>query len=143
MFTRRTFFALSSAAVLAGTLPARSLAAAKTQHVDLKKNIDLEKALAAIEDKIDGRLGVDVSDPVTGVNAAPRGDERFPMCSTYKLLAVPAVLHRVDEGEEMLSHEIAVPRDAILSYAARHRETYGRNHDAVRSVCGHHDLERQ
>lgn len=107
MFTRRTFFALSSAAVLAGTLPARSLGAMKTQDVDLKKNVDLEKALAAIEDKIDGRLGVDVSDPVTGVNAAPRGDERFSVCSTYKLLAVPAVLHRVDEGEGMLSHEIS------------------------------------
>ena len=81
--------------------------ATKTQDVDLKKNVDLEKALAAIEDKIDGRLGVDVSDPVTGVNAAPRGDERFSVCSTYKLLAVPAVLHRVDEGEGMLSHEIS------------------------------------
>ncbi len=39
------------------------------------------------------------------------------MCSTFKLLAVAAVLRRVDEGEENLTREILVPEDEILAYA--------------------------
>ncbi len=39
------------------------------------------------------------------------------MCSTFKLLAVAAVLRRVDEGEENLTREILVQEDEILAYA--------------------------
>lgn len=76
---------------------------------------ELEAAFAKIEKSVGGRLGVAVSG--AGLKAARHGGERFPMCSTFKLLAVAAVLHRVDEGDEMLSREIPVPPDAILDYA--------------------------
>ena len=78
---------------------------------------DLEKRFASIEAKTGGRLGVAMHDTGSGLKAARRGDEGFPMCSTFNLLAVAAVLNRVDKGEETLSREIPVPKDAILEHA--------------------------
>src|SRR5262249_47129013 len=58
--------------------------------------------LAAIEKRAGGRLGFAVSDTGSGRRFAYRGDERFPMCSTFKVLAAAAVLARVDAGKERL-----------------------------------------
>jgi beta-lactamase class A len=39
-----------------------------------------------------------------------RADERFPMCSTFKLLLVAAVLRRVDWGEENLNRRVEIAK---------------------------------
>ncbi|HEV2673617.1 MAG TPA: class A beta-lactamase [Aliidongia sp.] len=62
--------------------------------------------LAAIEAQSGGRLGVAVLDTGTGVRSGHRAGERFPMCSTFKLLAVGAVLTRVDTGREQLDRRV-------------------------------------
>ena len=46
---------------------------------------------------------------------ALHADDRFPMCSTFKLLAAAAVLKRVDEGKEKLDRRITLRRKAISS----------------------------
>ena len=56
--------------------------------------------LAALEARAGGRLGVAVIVAGRGLALAHRPDERFPMCSTFKLLASAAVLKRVDEGKD-------------------------------------------
>ena len=73
--------------------------------------------LAALEAKAKGRLGVCVLDTGTGRRLDYRSDERFPMCSTFKLLAVAAILKRVDEGRESLSRPISFGKQALLDYA--------------------------
>ena len=45
------------------------------------------KHYAAIEAREGGRLGVAILDTETGSRLEHRSDERFPMCSTFKLLA--------------------------------------------------------
>jgi beta-lactamase class A len=67
----------------------------------------LQPELATIETASGGRLGVAVLDTKTGARAAHRANERFPMCSTFKLLAAAAVLKRVDKGQEKLDRKIA------------------------------------
>jgi beta-lactamase class A len=62
--------------------------------------------LAAIEKREGGRLGVAVIEAGRGLALAHRADERFPMCSTFKLLASAAVLKLVDEGKENLDRTI-------------------------------------
>ncbi len=62
--------------------------------------------IAAIEAAHGGRLGVAVMDTGSGRMAGRRAHERFPMCSTFKLLAVAAVLQRVDQGREKLDRWI-------------------------------------
>src|SRR4051794_23360467 len=56
----------------------------------------LTEAFADIERRSGGRLGVSVFDSQNGMTAGHRSDERFPMCSTFKLLATAAVLQRID-----------------------------------------------
>lgn len=118
MLTRRQF---AQGATAISLLALARGAEAATQA--LAAEADLASQFAKIEKKIGGRLGVAVSG--AGLKAAYHGGERFPMCSTFKLLAVAAVLHRVDEGDEMLSREIPVPPDAILDYAPVAKEHAG------------------
>ena len=75
------------------------------------------KRLADIEAREGGRLGVFVRDTTTGSTLEQRADERFPMCSTFKLLAAAAALKRVDEGAERLDRTIAFGRSDLLDYA--------------------------
>jgi beta-lactamase class A len=75
------------------------------------------KRLADLEASEGGRLGVYVRDTETGATIEHRADERFPMCSTFKLLAAAAALKRVDEGAERLDRTIIFGPDDLLDYA--------------------------
>jgi beta-lactamase class A len=63
--------------------------------------------LAALEERAGGRLGVAAFDTGSGKRFAYRGDERFPMCSTFKVLAAAAILARVDAGRERLDRRLS------------------------------------
>lgn len=76
----------------------------------------LARNLATLEKERGGRLGVAVIDTLSGKNAAHRGSERFPMCSTFKVLAVAALLARVDSGKEQLDRRIRFDaRDVVVN----------------------------
>jgi beta-lactamase class A len=62
--------------------------------------------LRAIERSGAGRLGVQIIDTATGATFGYRADERFLMCSTFKMLASALVLRRVDLGQESLARRI-------------------------------------
>ena len=81
---------------------------------------DPSAALAALERRHGGRLGVSILDTGSGRRATHRGGERFLMCSTFKLLAVAAVLARVDRGAERLDRRIVFGRNVLLSHAPVH-----------------------
>jgi len=70
--------------------------------------------LAKLEQRSGGRLGVAVLDTADGRHWATRGDERFAMCSTYKLPLVAAVLRKAELGEIDLDARIAVPQAALV-----------------------------
>lgn len=84
--TRRT-------ALLAGLLPTAPTAAAE--------------AFAPLEQRAGGRLGVALLDTGSGRRWAHRGDERFGLCSTFKLPLAGAVLQAVDQGR--LQRDARVP----------------------------------
>lgn len=71
----------------------------------------------ALEAKLGGRLGVSVLDTGSGRTLGHRAAERFPMCSTFKLLAVAAILHRVDTDCETLERPILVDRADVVGWA--------------------------
>jgi beta-lactamase class A len=76
----------------------------------------LAAELARIEAQSGGRLGVAVRDTATETAAGHRGDERFPMCSTFKLLAAGAILARIDAGKERLDRHIKFEaRDVVVN----------------------------
>jgi beta-lactamase class A len=63
-------------------------------------------ALALIEKKHGGRLGVFALDTGSGRTLIHRADERFLMCSTFKGLLAGLTLARVDAGQESLSRMV-------------------------------------
>lgn len=72
---------------------------------------------AALETKGGGHLGVAALDTGSGRGLNYRADERFPMCSTFKLLAVSDLLHRADEGREHLDRWIKFGERDLLECA--------------------------
>jgi beta-lactamase class A len=78
---------------------------------------DPAHSLAAIEKDTNGRLGVYARDTGDGRTVAYRAGERFPMCSTFKVLAVGAVLQRVDRGQEQLDRRVPFGKSDLLEYA--------------------------
>jgi beta-lactamase class A len=76
-----------------------------------------EKRIAALEMRLGGRLGVAALDISSSRRLEHRASERFPMCSTFKLLAAAAVLHRVDEKKEQLTRFIPYTKGDLLEHA--------------------------
>ncbi len=106
---RRSF--LGALAVAAMSLPARAAPAEEPLAL-------ANKRLAEIEAREGGRLGVFVRDTGAGATIEHRADERFPMCSTFKLLTAAAALKRVDAGAERLDRKSPMGR-AISSSMRR------------------------
>ncbi|MBD5654344.1 MAG: class A beta-lactamase [Candidatus Eremiobacteraeota bacterium] len=75
-------------------------------------------ALAQLETKSTGRLGVYAREIGSGRTIAYRASDSFPMCSTFKVLLVGAVLQRVDRGRERLERHIAYTKADLLDYAS-------------------------
>lgn len=73
--------------------------------------------LRQIEQSVNGRLGVAIEDSHSGRRWQYRGDERFPMCSTFKLLACAALLARVDAGLAQLQQLQAYGEDELVRYS--------------------------
>jgi beta-lactamase class A len=78
---------------------------------------DAANQVAAIEERLGGRIGVAALDTGSGKRLDYRAEERFPMCSTFKFLAAAAVLKRVDEKQEQLDRFISYDAKDILEYA--------------------------
>jgi len=96
MITRRGFAAGLAVAIIGGVVEAADAGLPPSLAEDLRK----------VEADSGGRLGVAVLDTASGMRAGHRAGERFPMCSTFKLLAAAAVLKRVDAGQERLDRRI-------------------------------------
>ena len=76
-----------------------------------------ESRIAAIEQRIGGRLGVLAIYTGTGQRIEYRATERFPMCSTFKLLLSGAILDRVDKRQENLDRQISYGENDLLEWA--------------------------
>lgn len=112
MQTRRGFLCATLAWALAA---AAGPAAALPFMSDIRDGLDT--ALADLEARSGGRLGVAILDAGSGMSHAWRGEERFLMASTFKALLAGAVLVRVDRGEESLAREVEIRPEDLVEYA--------------------------
>ena len=130
VLTRRRFSASLVTTVLAASLPPqRGVRAAESA------NDDLGKALARIEAGSGGRLGVAFLDTATGQRFGHRSNERFPLCSTFKVLACGAVLTRVDAGREDLSRRIVFGPEDVVTYSPVTKDRVGRDGMTLAELC--------
>ena len=104
---------------------------------------DFRRTVAACEAASGGRLGVAILDTATGARLSWRGDERFPMCSTFKFLLVAAILRRVDRGQDRLDRRIPVAASDILDNSPITETACRPRRERGRAVRGDGDAERQ
>ena len=80
-------------------------------------------------------MGVAALDLASGAKLAHRADERFPMCSTFKAMAVAAVLAKVDAGQERLDRFVRYGTADLLSYAPVTRTHVGQGGMPLGDLC--------
>ncbi|MFF4405704.1 class A beta-lactamase [Streptoverticillium reticulum] len=99
--TRRTVLALGAGTALAAVVPAGGTAVAAPSD-----RRGTSRQLHALEREHSARLGVYARNMATGATVRYRADERFPMCSTFKTVAVAAVLRDLDRDGTFLGKRI-------------------------------------
>lgn len=77
----------------------------------------LSDQLKALEMDSGGRLGISLRHATRGLLYALRGDERFPLCSTFKALLVGHVLHLSAQSAGLLAQPLAVTAEDIVPYS--------------------------
>jgi beta-lactamase class A len=95
----------------------------------------LEADLAKLETEGGGRLGVAVLDTGSRTLTGYRADERFPMCSTFNLLAAAAVLKRVEQGKEKLDRRVTFTAGEIVVNSAITKDRVGGDGMTVAELC--------
>lgn len=76
----------------------------------------IQRQLAVLETKINGRLGVVLMDSKNNLRVVYRGDERFPMCSTTKVMVVASILKRSELQSDLLNKHITYHKSDLVNY---------------------------
>ncbi len=124
---------LSALALLTLTSPALFATSERAASSPLAER--LVARLEAIERASLGRLGVHIVDTASGALFSHRADERFLMCSTFKLLASALVLHRVDRGEESIDRRIVVGAADIVAHSPVTEKQVGGSGMTLGELC--------
>ena len=128
MLTRRQFG--SSTLAVAGSLFLPNVSRAAPSGT-----APLIEAIKQLELKSGGRLGVSVLDTNTGVPIHHRGDERFPMCSTFKVLASAAVLKAAGSKLEGLERRVRIEQADLVEYSPVTGKHVGGEGMSLRELC--------
>ena len=110
MIHRRTFMAGLPLLASAPALAAPDLFAA------------VRRAIAGIERSAGGPIGVAILDTGSGARFEHRAQQRFPLCSTFKLLLAARLLHGAQDGRWAMTDRLPVAA-ADMMYHAPFTET--------------------
>jgi beta-lactamase class A len=124
---RATGAGLAGLVVMGRAGRARAASALHEKFVDELKRLENESG--------GGRLGVTLLDTGTGQRVGQRMDERFPMCSTFKVLASGAVLQGVDAGKENLSRRIYFSETDLVAHSPETQKHVGPHGMTVAELC--------
>jgi len=91
--------------------------------------------LAELEARTHSRIGVAAVDLSRNKRIEYHGDQRFMMCSTFKVLATAAVLKRVDQNQEKLDRFVRYGEVQLLEYAPVTREHVKEGGMTLEALC--------
>ena len=77
-----------------------------------------EAQLAALEQSSGGRLGVFALNTADGRQTGYRADERFPFCSTFKVILIGAILAQSARVSGLLQQRIHYSQSDVVHYSA-------------------------
>ncbi|PTB22567.1 class A beta-lactamase [Trinickia symbiotica] len=106
---RRALLLAAVAAPFALALDARAMSGEERETSRTK--------LAAIEKQFGGRLGVYALDTGSGTEIRHRADERFPFCSTFKMVLASAVLAKSVHEAGLMQRRIQYAQSDLVSYS--------------------------
>ena len=130
---QRRLFSASLAGLLAqGLWPAFAKTAAGRPRIHEDQAI---RQLARLEAGHGGRLGVAVREVGSWRRLDYRSGQRFPMCSTHKLLTVAAILQRVEQGRLQLDQSVRFTAADLLAYAPVCRQYLAAGTMSVAQLC--------
>ncbi|MBN8846371.1 MAG: class A beta-lactamase [Sphingomonadales bacterium] len=112
----------------AAVLPLLALAACASSSAVVPRddgNAALATQVAAIEKKSGGRLGVAVTDNTGRLLFGHRADERFAMCSTFKLLLAGQVLRGAANGGPSLRTPLPLSNADLLPHSPYSEQSLG------------------
>jgi len=95
---------------------------------------EMSQKLAQIEEASGGRLGVAMLNTGSGKELVYH-NESFPMCSTFKLLAVSALLAQVDAGREQLSRRLTFKKSDLVTHSPATEEHVGGKGMTLAALC--------
>ncbi len=72
---------------------------------------------AAVERELKGDLGVAAIDTATGRTIGYRQDQRFPLCSTFKVVLAAAVLAREADEPGLLDRRVSLPKSVFVDWS--------------------------
>ncbi|MGE9550203.1 class A beta-lactamase [Erwinia amylovora] len=76
----------------------------------------IQQKLAEIEKNTGGRLGVALINTADNTQILYRGNERFPLCSTSKVMAAAAVLKQSESDSTVLHQRITIKTSDLVNY---------------------------
>ena len=74
----------------------------------------LRRAITAVERSAGGPIGISLLDTHTGERFGHRANDRFPLCSTFKLLLAARLLHGADKGQWAMTERLPVTKADML-----------------------------
>lgn len=77
----------------------------------------VQQAIVALEGKLSARIGVTVLEVKTGEQWSYRGDERFPLTSTFKTLACAKLLQDAERQRLKLTDSVTVQQSDLVTYS--------------------------
>lgn len=95
----------------------------------------LAERAAELELEVGGRIGAAMVDAQGGVIDSHRGDERFAMCSTFKLPLAAMMLERAIDGDPALDEVLPYDESDLLDYAPTAREHVAEGGMTVRDLA--------
>lgn len=82
---------------------------------DKRKASSAEKLLAELEASTGGRLGVAGFDAANNAQVLYRADERFPLCSTFKVIAASAILNLATKDTAVLKERVRIDARELVA----------------------------
>lgn len=107
---------LRQAALMASALIPLLLTSSPLWAQAPQDTVAIGKKLAELEKSTGGRLGVVLINTADNSQIVYRGDERFPMCSTSKVMAASAILKQSETQTSLLNQRVEIKKSDLVNY---------------------------
>ena len=81
------------------------------------KPASIQEKLSALEASSGGRIGLSAVDAANNIRLQYRAEERFPMCSTYKVMGVAAILKKSMTDNHLLQQKVTYRKENLVVYS--------------------------